>query len=37
MGASEAGATAYHRAGLKVLEIGDEAVLHVARFDLDAP
>ena len=37
MGASEAGARAYHRAGLKVLEIGDEAVVHVARFDLDHP
>jgi lysyl-tRNA synthetase, class II len=37
MGASEAGAVAYRRAGLKVLEIGDEAVVHVARFDLDQP
>ena len=37
MGASEAGATAYRRAGLRVLEIGDEAVLTVARFDLDDP
>ncbi len=37
MGASEAGARAYHRAGLKVLEIGDEAVVHVARFDLEHP
>jgi lysyl-tRNA synthetase, class II len=37
MGASEAGARAYHRAGLRVLEIGDEAVVHVARFDLDQP
>jgi lysyl-tRNA synthetase class 2 len=37
MGASEEGARAYHRAGLKVLEIGDEAVVHVARFDLDRP
>ncbi len=37
MGASTAGATAYHRAGLRVLEIGDEAVLHTARFDLDHP
>ena len=31
MGAGEAGAAAYARAGLKVLEIGDEAVLDVAR------
>jgi lysyl-tRNA synthetase, class II len=37
MGTSEQGARAYHRAGLKVLEIGDEAVVHVARFDLDDP
>ncbi|MFF2651425.1 bifunctional lysylphosphatidylglycerol synthetase/lysine--tRNA ligase LysX [Streptomyces sp. NPDC058045] len=35
MGASEAGATAYARAGLGVLQIGDEAVLRVADFDLD--
>src|SRR5204863_7108502 len=33
----EAGAYAYRRAGLKVLEIGDEAVVHTARFDLDHP
>ncbi len=37
MGAGEAGATAYRRAGLKVLEIGDEAVLNTARFDLAHP
>ncbi|WP_249714966.1 bifunctional lysylphosphatidylglycerol synthetase/lysine--tRNA ligase LysX [Rhizomonospora bruguierae] len=35
MGASEAGATAYRRAGLHVLEIGDEAVLNVREFGLD--
>jgi lysyl-tRNA synthetase class 2 len=33
-GAGEDGATAYARAGLKVLEIGDEAVVHADRFDL---
>ena len=37
MGAGEAGATVYRRAGLKVLEIGDEAVLNTARFDLAHP
>ncbi len=35
MGASEAGATAYKRAGLRVLELGDEAILHVKEFSLD--
>ncbi|HKE67167.1 MAG TPA: bifunctional lysylphosphatidylglycerol synthetase/lysine--tRNA ligase LysX, partial [Micromonosporaceae bacterium] len=35
MGASEAAATAYARAGLRVLELGDEAILHVADFRLD--
>ncbi len=35
MGAGERGATAYARAGLKVLEIGDEAVLHVDELDLE--
>jgi lysyl-tRNA synthetase class 2 len=35
MGASEEGATAYARAGLRVLQLGDEAVVHVARFTLD--
>ncbi|GAA0932273.1 bifunctional lysylphosphatidylglycerol synthetase/lysine--tRNA ligase LysX [Nonomuraea longicatena] len=34
LGASEAGARAYARAGLKVLQIGDEAVLHVAGYTL---
>ncbi len=29
MGASEEGATAYARAGLRVIELGDEAILHV--------
>ncbi len=37
MGASEAGATAFARAGLRVLELGDEAILHVRDFDLDSP
>jgi lysyl-tRNA synthetase, class II len=37
MGASEAGATAYARAGLRVLELGDEAILHVRDFDLESP
>ncbi|MFE0177309.1 bifunctional lysylphosphatidylglycerol synthetase/lysine--tRNA ligase LysX [Streptomyces sp. NPDC059002] len=35
MGASEDGATAYARAGLGALQLGDEAILHVADFDLD--
>ncbi|HEY3501444.1 MAG TPA: bifunctional lysylphosphatidylglycerol synthetase/lysine--tRNA ligase LysX [Actinocatenispora sp.] len=35
MGASEQGATAYRRAGLRVLQLGDEAVLTVAEFFLD--
>ncbi|MCW7944770.1 lysine--tRNA ligase [Streptomyces hygroscopicus] len=35
MGASEEGAKAYARAGLGALELGDEAILHVAGFDLD--
>ncbi|ATL32432.1 bifunctional lysylphosphatidylglycerol synthetase/lysine--tRNA ligase LysX [Streptomyces formicae] len=35
MGASEDGATAYARAGLGALQLGDEAILHVAGFDLD--
>ncbi|RFU88098.1 bifunctional lysylphosphatidylglycerol synthetase/lysine--tRNA ligase LysX [Streptomyces triticagri] len=35
MGASEQGAKAYARAGLGALQLGDEAVLHVAGFDLD--
>ncbi|MFG2650329.1 bifunctional lysylphosphatidylglycerol synthetase/lysine--tRNA ligase LysX [Streptomyces sp. NPDC048436] len=35
MGASEDGATAYARSGLGALQLGDEAILHVAGFDLD--
>jgi lysyl-tRNA synthetase, class II len=35
MGASEDGARAYARAGLKVLELGDEAIIDVAGFTLD--
>ncbi|GHF41823.1 bifunctional lysylphosphatidylglycerol synthetase/lysine--tRNA ligase LysX [Streptomyces griseosporeus] len=35
MGASEDGATAYARAGLGALQLGDEAILPVAAFDLD--
>ncbi|MEU3949524.1 bifunctional lysylphosphatidylglycerol synthetase/lysine--tRNA ligase LysX [Streptomyces sp. NPDC029526] len=35
MGASEEGARAFVRAGLGALQLGDEAVLHVAGFDLD--
>ncbi|MFZ2529684.1 MAG: bifunctional lysylphosphatidylglycerol synthetase/lysine--tRNA ligase LysX [Rhodococcus sp. (in: high G+C Gram-positive bacteria)] len=34
MGAGEAGATAYRRAGLSVLELGDEAILRTAEFTL---
>lgn len=34
LGASEGGATAYHRAGLTVLELGDEAVLSTDSFTL---
>lgn len=34
MGASEDGARAFVRAGLGALELGDEAILHVAGFDL---
>lgn len=34
MGASEDGARAFVRAGLGALELGDEAILHVADFDL---
>ncbi|MEU5576103.1 bifunctional lysylphosphatidylglycerol synthetase/lysine--tRNA ligase LysX [Streptomyces huasconensis] len=34
MGASEDGATAYARHGLGALQLGDEAILHVADFDL---
>jgi lysyl-tRNA synthetase class 2 len=35
MGCSEAGGTAWARAGLSTLELGDEAVVHVADFSLD--
>lgn len=35
LGVSEAGATAYHRAGLDALELGDEAIVDVAEFSLD--
>jgi lysyl-tRNA synthetase, class II len=35
MGSSEEGATAYARAGLRVIELGDEAVIHVRDFTLD--
>ena len=34
MGASEDGARTYVRAGLGALQLGDEAILHVADFDL---
>ncbi|MFI9611688.1 bifunctional lysylphosphatidylglycerol synthetase/lysine--tRNA ligase LysX [Streptomyces sp. NPDC052023] len=34
MGASEEGAKAFARAGLGVLQLGDEAVVHAAGFDL---
>ncbi|QCQ93107.1 bifunctional lysylphosphatidylglycerol synthetase/lysine--tRNA ligase LysX [Rhodococcus sp. SGAir0479] len=35
MGASEAGATAYKRAGLSVLQLGDEAILETRDFSLN--
>ena len=35
LGVSERGATAYHRAGLDALELGDEAIVDVADFSLD--
>ncbi|NEB76007.1 bifunctional lysylphosphatidylglycerol synthetase/lysine--tRNA ligase LysX, partial [Streptomyces sp. SID14478] len=35
MGASEEGATAFARSGLGALQLGDEAILNVADFDLD--
>ncbi|MGV9775352.1 bifunctional lysylphosphatidylglycerol synthetase/lysine--tRNA ligase LysX [Streptosporangium sp. NPDC003464] len=35
IGASEEGARAYNRAGLRVLQLGDEAVIEVADFTLD--
>jgi lysyl-tRNA synthetase, class II len=34
LAASERGAEAFHRAGLDALELGDEAILHVAEFSL---
>ncbi|MFB7595364.1 bifunctional lysylphosphatidylglycerol synthetase/lysine--tRNA ligase LysX [Streptomyces sp. NPDC056160] len=34
MGASEDGARAYVRAGLGALQLGDEAIVHIADFDL---
>ena len=35
MGASEEGAMAYARAGLRVLQLGDEAILYVNEYTLD--
>jgi lysyl-tRNA synthetase class 2 len=35
LGASERGARAFHRAGLEVLEVGDEAVVHASDFTLE--
>lgn len=35
MGASEQGATAFTRAGLHAIELGDEAIVHVQQFTLD--
>jgi lysyl-tRNA synthetase class 2 len=35
MGTSEEGATAYARAGLRVIELGDEAIVHVGQFSLE--
>ena len=35
LGASERAASAYHRAGLDALDLGDEAVLHAATFTTD--
>ncbi|SUA74828.1 Lysylphosphatidylglycerol biosynthesis bifunctional protein LysX [Nocardia otitidiscaviarum] len=37
MGASEAGATAYGRAGLSALRLGDEAILETRSFSLAGP
>ncbi len=37
MGASELGATAYKRAGLSVLQLGDEAILYTRRYNLNGP
>ena len=36
LGASEAGATAYARAGLHVIRLGDEAILQTREFQLDS-
>jgi lysyl-tRNA synthetase, class II len=36
LGASEAGATAYAEAGLRVIRLGDEAILNPATFHLDS-
>lgn len=35
LGASERGAAAFHKAGLDVLEVGDEAVVHASDFTLE--
>lgn len=35
LGVSETGATAYHRAGLDVIELGDEAIVQVSEFSLE--
>ena len=35
LGASEPGGTAFHRAGLDVLELGDEAIVNATAFTLD--
>ncbi|MCW2754049.1 MAG: hypothetical protein JWQ32_1460, partial [Marmoricola sp.] len=35
LGCSESGAQVYHQAGLEVLEVGDEAIVHVADFTLE--
>ncbi|BBH17341.1 membrane protein [Nocardioides baekrokdamisoli] len=35
LGASERGAAAFHKAGLDVLELGDEAILHTDDFSLE--
>lgn len=37
LGASEDGATAYAGAGMRVIKLGDEAVLEPASFDLESP
>ncbi|WP_183407769.1 phosphatidylglycerol lysyltransferase domain-containing protein [Nocardioides marmoriginsengisoli] len=35
LGASERGAAVFHQAGLEVLEVGDEAILHASDFTLE--